>query len=86
MPYLWKKLSGGGNLAHFEMKWCPNKRHDGGDQGKHVRGIDEFGADVTREDGLRVHCIECTNADQRERNAEQREAKKQKVAQNIPLS
>ena len=44
IPYKWKILSGGGNFQHFDMKWCPNKLHDGGDDGDHVRNIDEFGA------------------------------------------
>ena len=53
LPYKWKVLSGGGNFHYFDMKWCPSKLHDGGDDGDHVRNIDEFGA--------HTHCKACRN-------------------------
>ena len=57
LPYKWKVLSGGGNFQHFDMKWCPNKLHDGGNGGDHVRNIDEF--DNSSRDGKRSHCKAC---------------------------
>ena len=59
MPYKWKVLSGGGNFAHFSMKWCPSNMHDGGDGGDHVRKIDEFGPKASKKDGLNGYCRSC---------------------------
>ena len=60
MPYLWKVLSGGGNFAHFDMKWCPSRLHNGGDEGNHVLSIDEFDPSESTNDGLSVYCKACT--------------------------
>jgi hypothetical protein len=59
MPYKWKKLSGGGNFAYFDMKWCPSYLHNGGDEGNHVLKIEEFNANPWKKDGLNGYCKAC---------------------------
>ena len=79
MPYKWKVLSGGGNMAHFGMKWCPSYLHSGGDEGNHVLDIDEFGPNSSRKDGLDSYCISCREH-HTAYNEEQRTLKKLKTS------
>ena len=59
MPYKWKKMYGGGNLACVGMKWCPSNMHDGGDGSEHVRKIGDFGPNACHKDGLDNYCKSC---------------------------
>ena len=80
MPYKWKALSGGGNFAHFDMKWCPSYLHNGGDEGNHVLSIGEFDADDGRKNGLAVYCRSCKEHYNTTSNEEQRTLKKLKTS------
>ena len=71
IPYTWKLLSGGGKFEHLDMSWCPNTRHDGGDQGDHVRFMDDFDASIRRKNGSQPHCRACRRADLIERRTRQ---------------
>ena len=80
MPYLWKVLSGGGNFAHFDMKWCPSRLHNGGDEGNHVLSIDEFDPSDSTNDGLSVYCKACTRPLDTARKQKYRAMKKLRTA------
>ena len=79
IAYKWKKISGGSNFAHFGMKWCPYYLHNGGDEGDHVRNIDEFGLKASKKDGLCSTCRSCTRQMQNMYYEEQRASKKLKA-------
>ena len=59
LPYKWKILTGGGDFAHFEMRWCPGHYHNGGDGGDHVRGIGDFVVDSRNPGGIATYCRVC---------------------------
>ena len=78
MPYKWKKMSGGGNFAHFDMKWCSSYLHNGGDGGNHVRNFDEFGSTKGNKDDLNSYCKSCRRHRDKVYNEKQRALKKLK--------
>ena len=80
MPYKWKVLSGGGNLAHFDMKWCSSYLHNGGDGGNHVRNFDEFGSAKGNKDDLNSYCKSCRRHMGSVYNEKQRALKKIKTS------